>query len=51
LEVNTLTLSVDNEDLGIVLALKVDLLKELFINIRSKHDINGLLLSREESAR
>jgi hypothetical protein len=51
LEVNTLTLSVDNEDLGIVLALKVDLLEELFVNIGSEHDINGLLLSREESAR
>ena len=46
LEVNSLSLGVDDEDLGVVLALEVDLLEELFVDVRSKHHIHCLFLSR-----
>ena len=49
LEVNSLSLGIDDEDLGVVLAFEVDLLEELFVDVRSKHHIHCLFLSRQQS--
>jgi hypothetical protein len=50
LEVNSLTLGIDDENLRVVLALEVDLLEELLVYVRSEHHVDGLLLAREESS-
>jgi len=47
LEVNTLAFGVDNEDLRVVLALEIDLLQELFINVGCEHNVHGLFLARK----
>jgi hypothetical protein len=50
LEVNSLTLGVDDENLGVVLAFEVDLLEELLVYVRSEHHVDCLLLAGEESS-
>jgi hypothetical protein len=50
LEVNSLTFGVDDENLGVVLAFEVDLLKELLVNVGSEHHVDCLLLAWEESS-
>jgi hypothetical protein len=50
LEVNSLTLGVDDENLGVVLAFEVDLLEELLVYVGSEHHVDGLLLAGEESS-
>jgi hypothetical protein len=50
LEVNSLTFGVDDENLGVILAFEVDLLKELLVNVGSEHHVDCLLLAWEESS-